>query len=167
MLTSLITANEWLETDTCITSYSDIVYSSDTVKKLISFRGDIVITYDPNWLDLWNMRFDNPLLDAETFKLNGNKVVEIGNKASSVYEIEGQYMGLIKYTPIGWEKVKQYLNQFTQSEIDKYDITKLIQGLIQNGVVVNAVAITDKWFEVDTESDLKKYNSKYKTSPIK
>ena len=32
---------------------------------------------------------------------------------------------------------------------------------------VNAVAITDKWFEVDTESDLKKYNSKYKTSPIK
>jgi len=167
MVTSLVTAKEWLETDTCITSYSDIVYSADAVKRLIDFPGDIVITYDPNWSDLWQMRFDNPLSDAETFQLDGDRVVEIGHRASSVQEIEGQYMGLLKYTPAGWAKVKEYLIRYTQDEIDNIDITKLLQGLIVSGVIINAVAIMDKWFEVDTESDLKIYSSKYKTSPIK
>ncbi|MDC0092768.1 phosphocholine cytidylyltransferase family protein [Alphaproteobacteria bacterium] len=166
MVTSLVAAKEWLETGTCITSYSDIVYSADAVKRLINFPGDIVITYDPNWSDLWKMRFTNPLTDAETFQLDGHRVIEIGHRASFVQEIEGQYMGLVKYTSAGWTKVKEYLNTFTQAEIDNFDITKLLQGLVEVGVVVNAVAIMDKWFEVDTESDLKIYNSKYKTSPI-
>ena len=167
MVTSLVTAKEWLDTDTCITSYSDIVYSADAVKRLIDFPGDIVITYDPNWSDLWQMRFDDPLSDAETFQLDGHRVVEIGHRASSVQEIEGQYMGLLKYTPAGWAKVEEYLIRYTQDEIDNIDITKLLQGLIDSGVVINAVPIIDKWFEVDTESDLKIYSSKYKISPLK
>ena len=167
MVTSLVAAKEWLETETCITSYSDIVYSAGAVKRLINFPGDIVITYDPNWSDLWQMRFDNPLSDAETFQLDGQRVVEIGGRASSVQEIEGQYMGLIKFTPLGWAKVKEYLIRYTQNEIDNIDITKLLQKLIVSGVTINAIAIMDKWFEVDTESDLKIYSSKYKTSPIK
>ena len=167
MVTSLVKASEWLETNTCVISYSDIVYSADAVKRLIDFPGDIVITYDPNWSELWQMRFDNPLSDAETFQLDGHRVLEIGGKATSAQEIEGQYMGLIKYTPLGWAKVKEYLIGYTQNEIDKIDITQLLQGLIVSGVIINAVAIMDKWFEVDTESDLKIYSSKYKTSPIK
>ena len=166
IVTSLITAKEWLETDVCITSYSDIIYSADAVKRLIDFPGDIVITYDPNWSDLWQMRFDDPLSDAETFQLDGNRVVEIGLRASSVQDIEGQYMGLVKYTPFGWAKVKEYLVRYTQNEIDNIDITQLLQRLIMSGVNVNAVAIKDKWLEVDTENDFKIYSSKYKTSPI-
>ena len=167
MVASLITAKKWLETDTCVTSYSDIVYSADVIKKLINFNGDIVITYDPNWLELWKIRFENPLSDAEIFQLDGNRVVKIGHRASSVNEIEGQYMGLIKYTPCGWKKVEEYLNRQTQDYIDNIDITALLQDLIKADVIVNAVPIKDKWFEVDTESDLKIYKSKYKISPIK
>jgi len=167
ILTSLISANEWLDRYTCITSYSDIVYSANTINKLASFTGDIVITYDPNWSELWQMRFDNPLSDAENFKLDGDRLIEIGLKASSIEEIEGQYMGLLKFTPAGWLKVKEYLARLSQKEIDNIDITNLLRRLIKLGIVINAVAITDKWFEVDSESDLKIYSSKYKTSPIK
>jgi choline kinase len=167
MVTSLISASKWLEKSTCITSYSDIVYSVDTITKLINFSGDIVITYDPNWSELWQMRFDNPLSDAENFRLDGDRLIEIGLKASSIEEIEGQYMGLLKFTPQGWLKVKEYLAGLSQKEIDNIDITNLLRRLIKVGIVINAVAITDKWFEVDSESDLKIYSSKYKTSPIK
>ncbi|MCW8901348.1 MAG: phosphocholine cytidylyltransferase family protein [Gammaproteobacteria bacterium] len=167
MVTSLVSAKDWLETDTCITSYSDIVYSSDVVKKLINFPGNIVVTYDPNWSNLWLMRLENPLSDAETFRLNGDQVIEIGLRAASLHEIEGQYMGLVKYTPAGWAMVTEYLKKFTQEEIDKLDITKLLQGLIASGVIVNAVAISDQWFEVDTESDLKIYESEFDKSPVK
>ena len=58
MVTSLVAAKDWLEKYTCITSYSDIVYSSEAVTKLMKFTGDIVIAYDPNWLNYP----DNPLL---------------------------------------------------------------------------------------------------------
>ena len=166
MVTSLVAAKDWLEKHTCITSYSDIVYSSAAVTKLMKFAGDIVIAYDPNWFDLWSMRFENPLSDAETFRLDGDRVVEIGRRASSVQEIEGQYMGLVKYTPTGWMKVNDYLKGLTQDEVDKLDVTKLFLGLINSGVVVNAVAIYDQWFEVDSESDLNIYSSKYEISPI-
>ena len=105
------------------------------------------------------MRFEDPLSDAGTFKLEGNRVVEIGNKATSMDEIEGQYMGLVKYTPKGWKQVCGYLEQFKQSEIDSMDMTMLLQGLIGAGVEVQGVPIMDKWYEVDSESDLRKYEA--------
>jgi len=167
MVMSLISAKEWLETDTCIASYSDIVYSSDVVSNLINHPGDIVIAYDRNWLDLWSMRFDNPLSDAETFRLHGDKVIDIGCRASSVNDIEGQYMGLVKYTPVGWRKINNFLKNVSQKEIDNLDMTTMLQGLIDSGVEVNAMAIKDRWFEVDTESDLNVYSSMYMKSPVK
>ena len=75
-------------------------------------------------------------------------------------------MGLLKYTPKGWKKVQKYLKNCKESEIDKIDITTLLQRLIKNGVVINAVPISDKWFEVDTESDLRIYKQKFEQSPI-
>ena len=159
MVGSLLSASSWLQSNTCITSYSDIVYSSDAVRRLINSSGDIVITYDPKWKELWNKRFKDPLSDAETFKLEGNRVIEIGQKSSSADEIEGQYMGLVKYTPAGWSEVSNYLKQLSQAEVDKLDMTKLLQNLIKNDVVINAVSIQDKWFEVDSESDLNVYRS--------
>ena len=167
MVMSLNSAREWLDSYTCVTSYSDIVYSADAVKRLIDADGDIVMTYDPNWKDLWLMRFEDPLLDAETFRMEGDRVVEIGNRASSIEEIEGQYMGLVKYTPKGWTQVAEYLNNFSQDELDKLDMTTLLQGIIDSGVVVNTVPIQDKWFEVDSETDLRSYESNFKTSPIR
>jgi L-glutamine-phosphate cytidylyltransferase len=159
MLMSLVAANEWLQNEVCIASYSDIVFSVDAVDRLKSASGDIVLSYDPNWKDLWSMRFEDPLSDAETFKLEGSRVVEIGNKSTSMDEIEGQYMGLLKYTPKGWKQVCGYLEQFKQSEIDSMDMTMLLQGLIEVGVDVQGVPIMDKWYEVDSESDLRKYEA--------
>ena len=46
-------------------------------------------------------------------------------------------------------------------------MTTMLQGLIDSGVEVNAMAIKDRWFEVDTESDLNVYSSMYMKSPVK
>jgi len=166
MVVSLLAAEAWLENDICITSYSDIVYSPDAVRRLVKATGDIVIAYDPNWIDLWSMRFEDPLSDAETFRLDGNRVVEIGSRSSSLEEIEGQYMGLVKYTPNGWLQVRKYLKEFTQEELSKLDMTTLIQGLINVGIEVTGIPIADRWFEVDTESDLRTYQSKFARNSI-
>jgi L-glutamine-phosphate cytidylyltransferase len=166
MVSTLFEASDWLENHTCIVSYSDIVYSSNVVSSLINAKADISITYDPNWYDLWSMRFTNPLSDAETFKLNGDFVSEIGNKASSLSEINGQYMGLIKITPNGWNIIVNYLNNFSSHEIDMMDMTTLLRGLIGSNVNIYAVPISDLWMEVDSEEDVKIYQDEYNLSLI-
>jgi len=159
MVVSMQAAKSWLEVNDCIVCYSDIVYSSDVVVKLMEAPGDIVISYDPQWMKLWGLRFDDPLSDAETLKLNNDRVIEIGKKTNNYKDIEGQYMGLTKFTTKGWRCAQTFLKALTQQERDALDMTGLLQRLIEEKIIVSAVAINDDWFEVDSESDLKLYNT--------
>ncbi|MDH3972685.1 MAG: phosphocholine cytidylyltransferase family protein [Deltaproteobacteria bacterium] len=160
MVMSLTCAEEWLDNGTCIVSYSDIVYSADTISLLSKKEGDIVITYDKEWLKLWQKRFENPLSDAETFRIDKRGVlVEIGNRAKSLDEIEGQYMGLLKFTSRGWQQVKGYLSTLNQEECDRLDMTGLLNRLIERKIIIDTVPINEWWYEVDSEKDLKIYNS--------
>ncbi|MDC0307420.1 phosphocholine cytidylyltransferase family protein, partial [bacterium] len=114
MVSSLCIASDILTASAAIVSYSDIIYPAEAVSMLIKADSDIAITYDVNWLDLWQLRFKDPLEDAESFRLDSeNFVSEIGLKATSVDQIQGQYMGLLKFKPEGWCKVKQFLNRYS------------------------------------------------------
>ena len=71
----------WLDLEPCIVSYSDIFYDSQAVESLMEDNSELAVTYDPNWLELWTSRFGDPLLDAETFRMDENSfLTEIGNK---------------------------------------------------------------------------------------
>ena len=50
MVESLCCAEEWLQTEPCIVSYSDIFYEVPAVKCLIDNQDLLALTYDPNWL---------------------------------------------------------------------------------------------------------------------
>ena len=159
MVMSLVCADRWLKADSCIISYSDIVYSARSVRTLMEAPGDITIAYDPDWIRLWGMRFEDPLSDAETFRLEGSRVIEIGNRANHVDEIEGQYMGLLKFSPHGWSLLHEFLTSHDPGQQDKMDMTSLLRGAIKEGIALNAVAIKDRWYEVDSESDLQTYQA--------
>lgn len=160
MLRSLCAARELLMSDVCIVSYSDIVYSHKAVGLLMEGGSHIAVTYDPNWLRLWSLRFAEPLSDAETFQLDAsNHVKEIGGRASSVTEIEGQYMGLLRITPRGWRTIEGLLGQLASEEVDRMDMTQLLKELIARDVKVKGVGIGEAWYEVDSADDLAKYNA--------
>ncbi len=63
-----------------IISYADIVYSAEIVRALIESQEPLSIVVDKNWRTLWEKRFENPLLDAETLKIREGKVIELGKK---------------------------------------------------------------------------------------
>lgn len=157
MVSSLACAVEWLEQSTCIVSYSDIVYSSNVVLDLINCPGSLSISYDLDWLRLWSARFEDPLSDAETFKLhNDGTLKEIGKKTSSLSDIEGQYMGLLKFTPSGWKSVVEF---FHDKNMDRYDMTSTLSGLVENGIRINTIAVNGGWCEIDSESDIEVFKS--------
>ena len=159
MVMSLVAADAWLKESSCVISYSDIVYSPRAVDTLRQAKGDIIIAYDPHWRRLWEMRFADPLADAETFRLAGDRLIEIGNRAATMDEIQGQYMGLFRLTPAGWKTITEYLATLSLERRDKLDVTSLLKELIKTGVNLTAVPITDKWYEVDSESDLHRYEA--------
>ena len=160
MVTSLFCAADWLEEEECIVSYSDIFYESTAVSALTNATSKISLTYDPNWLDLWAKRFDDPLVDAETFSVTpDSRLIEIGNKPESVDEINGQYMGLLKFSPEGWDEVCCIRNELGDQILDKMDMTSLLQNIIQRNVIeVKAIKNNSAWGEIDSKKDLSVFN---------
>lgn len=159
MVSSLVCAEQWLQEGPCIVSYSDIFYDRKAVEALIHHRSDIAVTYDPNWLGLWKKRFGDPLLDAETFRLNANSTLaEIGGRPNSIEEVEGQYMGLLYFSPKGWRETMRIWRKMSEKERDRIQMTATLQKVIEAGSVpVQAVPCKVDWGEVDSASDLKSY----------
>lgn len=158
MVMSLVCAQAWLEEATCIVSYADIVYHPAIVQALMAAKGDIALTFDRLWYQLWSERFDDPLADAESFQLTASGDLKaIGARVSTVEEIEGQYMGLLKFTPHGWRQVRDFLTTIPAEERDALDMTGLLRRLLEWGVRIQAVPVEGRWCEVDSETDLELY----------
>ena len=153
MVYSLNKANQWLKNYTCIVSYGDIIYEKKALKNLLFSKNDIVISYDKNWKKLWKKRFKNPLEDAETFKISKKKIKEIGKKTRNINEIQGQYMGLIKFKPQGWRKFKECLKKDFRGKFNSLYLTDIFQKLIQKKIQICGTKYTGKWAEVDSEKD--------------
>lgn len=158
MLRSLLSAEAWLASETTIVSYSDIVYGPASVCGLVATQADLAIAYDPAWLALWAQRFADPLTDAESFRLSRDgALAAIGERCHDLAEIEGQYVGLLKFTPSGWARVRALLGGLSAAEIDKLDMTGLLRLGLQAGWRIAVSAVQGAWGEVDAPSDLELY----------
>lgn len=159
MVSSLCCARDWLMNEECIVSYSDIFYTSSAVTALLTNNDDISLTYDPNWLDLWRQRFSDPLSDAESFKLDDEHyLTEIGNKTTDAALIQGQYMGLLKFSPVGWKEVEMYRADLPSMMQDNMHMTGTLNTMIQqNNIKVRAFPYEGRWGEIDSPEDLACY----------
>lgn len=154
MVATLRCASDILCAAPTVVSYGDILYHPDIVAALLDSPGDIVLTYDLCWRTLWESRFQNPLEDAESFRATDGQLLEIGAKVSSLDEIQGQFMGLLKLTPAGWAKIEAFLSALTPEEVDKLDTTSLLSRLLSRGLRITTVGIEGRWCEIDGPSDL-------------
>lgn len=127
MVSSLYTCKEILKEKDSIISYGDIFFGYKIINKLINDHNDIVISYDSDFLKLWSKRFKNPLDDLETFKIDENQyLIDIGDKTDDIQKIEGQYMGLLKITRNGWNKIDNLLCKINFNNIDMTQLLKIL-----------------------------------------
>lgn len=159
MVRSLIAADHWLSAAPTVISYSDIFYDAATVTHLAADPADLAISYDRDWLQLWSQRFADPLSDAETFAADERGIVrDIGRKPSSLDEVRGQYMGLLKFTPAGWSQIRAKLQSLDPARCDKLDMTSMLRLMITDGAEIKAVPRVGPWGEIDSETDLSLYD---------
>ena len=160
MVATLRSASELLHAGPSIIAYSDIVYRPDHVLRLATAPGELAITYDQQWQALWETRFDDPLADAETFRQRGGWLESIGERAKSLDEIEGQYMGLLRFTPQVWKTAEKWLNTQSVECQRRIDMTGLLRGLLTAGLPIACVPVSGGWCEVDSGQDAVRYEDK-------
>jgi choline kinase len=161
MVMSLAAAAAWLRAGPVIVSYADIFYRGELVQGLAGAPGDLVISFDRDWRRLWSRRFADPLADAETFRADAaGQLLEIGGKTTRIEDIEGQYMGLLKFTPAAWSAVESLLSGLDAATRDRLDMTSLLRRLIAaKAVSIRTYGTHGQWGEIDNPGDVALYQS--------
>lgn len=165
MVASMLTARAWLAAGPCIVAYGDVVYHAEVVRRLAISADDIAITYDPDWLALWRARFQQPEHDAESLCVVDGRVRAIGGRVDDIDAVDGQFMGLLRVTPVGLAQIDAHLARSPAGESASLETTHLLAAMIAEGVRVGAVAVGGSWCEVDRIEDLTLYERRLRDDP--
>ncbi len=152
------------QSEDLIIAYGDIVYQPENLKALLNCNDEIALMIDAKWEDLWRLRLDNPLDDAETLMMNSEGyVTELGKKPDGYGRIQGQYTGLIK---IRHDKINAFIafyqrldrnGTYDGKNFDNMYMTSFLQLLIDSGWKEKAVLVNNGWLEIDSVDDLTQY----------
>jgi len=165
ILNSLLCAEEALNGHV-IVSYSDILFEKEVVERLMQSEHDISIVVDIDWRDYYINRKEHPINEAENviFDANNN-VVEIGKILTGKYDVHGEFIGMMKFSPRGSEIFKKHFHRakdlywnkpFQRAKIfQKAYLTDIIQDMSDLGVPIHCVIIERGWKEIDTVEDYK------------
>lgn len=172
ILRSLFYAEREMDDD-FIFSYSDIIFGSEIVAKLIECEAEITVTVDTNWLQHYDGRDLHPISEAELVKLENGQVVKIGKEVVRPDEAHGEFIGLAKFTRSGAEAMKTAYHRIAKersstpfqhaASLDKAYMTDMIQELIDNGKLVQSIDIEGGWREIDTPQDLERAQRQFIT----
>ena len=93
-----------------------------------------------------------------SFKISQDGIIqEIGKRVNCIEEIQGQYTGLMLYTPVAFAWIVELLSSGI-FDVDRMDMTTLLDRLIRAGRHIRGMAIDGGWCEVDTPEDLELAN---------
>lgn len=158
MFVSLTMAREWLQAEPCVVCYSDIVFSPSALRQLMESPAPLAITSYEGYWDLWERRMGNPLEDLETFRADETgRLLEIGGRPARREEIQGQFMGLLRFTPESWMWVEETIRHPLPKPVKKLDMTTLLEGMVRLGHPVQTISTADLWLECDSEQDIEIY----------
>ena len=166
-------------TDNVIISYGDIIFEKNVLLKLIESKESISVVVDMDWKKYWKMRFTNPLKDAESLILDKDGFIsDLGQKVNNYNQIQGQYIGLMKFQNIGvttlrnfYEKCKNQsksgINPInSQLDFEKSYMTDLLRGMINDGNKIKSIPIHNGWLELDSLEDFEQYQKKFNENTL-
>jgi choline kinase/DNA-binding XRE family transcriptional regulator len=166
ILNSIFYAEDFINGNLII-SYSDILFDSTVVKRVLKSNHDISVVVDIDWRGYYVGRKDHPISEAENVIFNSNNEVEkIGKINTGNEEVHGEFIGMIKLNNRGTEIFKEHFHRlkkiywnkpFQRAKIfQKAYLTDFIQELVDIGFKVHCVIIESGWKEIDTVEDYKK-----------
>ena len=84
-----------------LSTYSDIVFTSDVVARLLASPADIALVVDRDWATAYEGRADHPPEQAELALCDGTRVLQVGKHVTPEQQPLGEFIGLAKYSATG------------------------------------------------------------------
>ena len=171
MVETLFSAElEMEDCDGLLVCYADILYEPRIVQKIMASDVNVGVCVDSDYWEYWQTRTDFPEEDMESLIIENGKIINLGNTNCSKEEAEVRYVGLIKFSKEGIEKLKEVYHKNKALYFDLQEpwlksrsfrqayMTCMIQALINSGQEVEPIIINRSWLEFDTNEDYEKYN---------
>lgn len=152
-----------------IISYADILFDRNVLATLLETSSyHISVVVDLLWKEYYQKRFVDPLKEAESLMCDAEgRIMNIGQESPAPENIQGQYIGLIKLSPVGCEIFREMYHSFEDSCSNKHFMrgrsfrnaymTDFLQALIDKGISVHSVPIENGWLEFDRVEDYKRF----------
>ena len=161
ILASLMLAEDLMEHG-FICCYSDILFTSEVVSRLLRQPGDIVLSVDTRWLERYQHRTQHPPDDAEKVIAQNGHVTRI-HRAIPQSEAHGEYTGIAKFSAAGANQLIEHFHkargQFAgkpfreAATFEKAYLIHLFQEMIEGGVQMAHADTPGQYMEVDTQQD--------------
>ncbi len=178
MLVSLFTASSKMKDD-IIVSYGDIMFSQLLLEKILCEKGDVLVSVDVDWEKYWLMRYETTSYDTESLKLGRNNfILSLGEPDPNVNDIDGRYVGLLRFSETGLNSIKNIWNNFKNDYWDKpwqisgnplreAYLTDMLQAMIDENQKVKASITHNGWIEFDTDNDYENAKSWIRSGKMK
>ena len=163
-LGSLMSAKKEIDSDIIIL-FADIIFDDTILSKILESKSDISIAVDMDWERVYTSRTDNSFDAADKVRFeqgNVSRIFKNMTEEDKKFEI-GEFIGLMKLSKNGskqlvdcYEKIQNiHKGKFHDAlSLEKAKLVDLLQELIENKIKIDAIPITGKWYEIDTEQDL-------------
>lgn len=145
-----------------VLSFGDILFRKYILQNLLAHPGEIVIAVDAAWQ---NRKRKDEYLDYVTASHSysaryGEEEAELHDIGPRVQKIDGEWIGLLKASPSGTEKIKAALSELrAQRDFSALRCDALLRALVARNVRVSILYITGHWLDVDNLDDLSAANA--------
>jgi L-glutamine-phosphate cytidylyltransferase len=142
--------------------YSDILFTSDVVRRVLTNPADIVLNVDTRWLERYQHRTQHPPDDAEKVTVSNGRVTRV-HRGIRPHEAYGEYTGIAKFTARGARQLSDHFcrartkfagKPFREASVfEKAYLIHLLQDMIEAGVNMAHADTPGGYMEVDTQQD--------------
>ena len=161
ILASLMCAEAEMN-DPFVCCYSDILFTSQVVRRLLASRADISLAVDTGWLKRYAYRTEHPTGDAEKVRASEGLIAHIGRDIDQSIA-HGEYIGLAKFSAEGAINLREHYHRcrrlytgrpFREApSFEKAYLIHLFQEMVEAGVEIAHVDTPGGYMEIDTQQD--------------
>ena len=161
ILVSLMHAEDLMQNG-FVCCYSDILFTSDVVRRVLASPGDIALSVDTLWLERYQHRTQHPPDDAEKVQAQNGRVTRI-HRTIPTDLAYGEYTGIAKFTAAGAAQLREHYHKARQhyagnpwreaAVFEKAYLIHLLQEMIEAGVKISHADTPGNYMEVDTQQD--------------
>jgi L-glutamine-phosphate cytidylyltransferase len=142
--------------------YSDILFASDVVQRVLANPSDIVLSVDTRWLERYRHRTQHPPDDAEKVTVLNGHITRV-HRGIAPREAHGEFTGIAKFSARGAGQLCGHFQQaqalfsgkpFREAAVfEKAYLIHLLQDMIETGLTVAHADTPGNYMEVDTQQD--------------